>query len=104
MSALLSKADMCGAARDVRFGPIADMSRASQRTFSMSSCLIYLNRGWNHYWYAEFLERLGAKGDEKNVAHSIRNWNCGSNFFGGNRADPSCARRTNSYRCRGWFR
>jgi hypothetical protein len=26
MSALLSKADMCGAARDVRFGPIADMT------------------------------------------------------------------------------
>jgi hypothetical protein len=27
MSALPPKADMCGAARDVRFGPIADMTK-----------------------------------------------------------------------------
>jgi hypothetical protein len=27
MSALPPKADMCGAARDVRFGPIADIGR-----------------------------------------------------------------------------
>jgi hypothetical protein len=29
MSALLPKADMCGAARDVRFGPKADMCNAN---------------------------------------------------------------------------
>ena len=31
MSAFTPKADMCGAARDVRFGPIADINSASSQ-------------------------------------------------------------------------
>jgi hypothetical protein len=61
MSALPPKADMCGAARDVRFGPIADISLAHVfRPADHSSLLA--NR-----WLAartesgRFLQRIGEK-------------------------------------------
>jgi hypothetical protein len=37
MSALLLKADMCGATRDVCFGPKADSCTAQEKSYSISS-------------------------------------------------------------------
>jgi hypothetical protein len=44
MSALPPKADMCGAAEDVRFGPIADME-ASLREIEFSTNAVEIARG-----------------------------------------------------------
>ena len=45
MSALPPKADMCGAARDVRFGPIADIAGATIMTIKSAGMTIGEIRG-----------------------------------------------------------
>jgi hypothetical protein len=45
MSALPPKADMCGAATDVRFGPIADMQRGKNDRYGLSRITVFYKAG-----------------------------------------------------------
>ena len=46
MSALPSKADMCGAARDVRYGPIADIPPFTRLPYARQTAFWYTQRWW----------------------------------------------------------